>query len=206
MPSGQKLWEGVYAMREMINMIVVLTVLTTFSGGLLAAVKSKTQVRIENQVLKFQKAPAIKGIFPETTNDPLAERFNVKTENTELQIFPAKLSDGAKAIAFETSGTGFGGSLGLMVGINLDTDTIVGVRVTTHSETPGIGSRAKDNLSFVSQFSGKGLDTVFAVKADGGAIDAMSGATVTSKAVSLAATQAKEIYQKLKPEIVKQME
>ncbi|MCM2286262.1 MAG: RnfABCDGE type electron transport complex subunit G [Desulfobacula sp.] len=192
-------------MREMINMIVVLTVLTTFSGGLLAAVKSKTEVQIENQVLKFQKAPAIKGIFPETTNDPLAERFNVKNENMELQVFPGKLPDGSKAVAFETSGTGFGGAVGLMVGINLDKDTIIGVRVTTHSETPGIGSRAKDDPAFVSQFSGKGMDTNFGVKADGGAIDAMSGATVTSKAVSLAATQAKEIYQKLKPEIVKQM-
>nr|NJM03930.1 RnfABCDGE type electron transport complex subunit G [Desulfobacula sp.] len=192
-------------MREMINMIVVLTVLTTISGGLLAAVKSKTEVQIENQVLKFQKAPAIKGIFPETTNDPLAERFNVKGENLELQVFPGKLSDGSKAVAFETSGTGFGGSIGLMVGISLETDTIVGVRVTTHSETPGIGSRAKDNLSFVTQFAGKGLDTNFSVKADGGAIDAMSGATVTSKAVSVAANQAKEIYRTLKPEIVKQM-
>lgn len=193
-------------MREMMNMIVVLTVLTTFSGGLLAAVKSKTEVQIENQVLKFQKAPAIKGIFPETTNDPLAERFIVKGDNIELQVFPGKLPDGSKAVAFETKGSGFGGPVGLMVGIRLDTDSIVDVRVTTHSETPGIGSRAKDNLSFVSQFSGKGLDTNFSVKTDGGAIDAMSGATVTSKAVSLAATQAKEIYQKLKPEIVKQME
>ena len=193
-------------MREMIHMIVVLTVLTTFSGGLLAAVKSKTEVRIENQVLKFQKAPAIKGIFPEVTNDPLAERFTVKGDNIELQVFPGRLTDGSKAVAFETKGTGFGGPVGLMVGIRLDTDSIVDVRVTTHSETPGIGSRAKDNLSFVSQFSGKKLDTNFAVKADGGAIDAMSGATVTSKAVSLAANQAKEIYRKLKPEIVKQME
>ncbi len=193
-------------MREMINMIVVLTVLTTFSGGLLAAVRAKTQVQIENQVLKFQKAPAIKGIFPETTNDPLAERFIIKGDNIELQVFPGKLADGSKAIAFETSGTGFGGDVGLMVGINLDTDSIVDVRVTTHSETPGIGSRAKDNLSFVSQFSGKKLDTNFSVKAEGGVIDAMSGATVTSKAVGLAANQAKEIYRKLKPEIVKQME
>ncbi len=192
-------------MREMIHMIVVLTFLTTFSGGLLAAVKAKTQDRIENQVLKFQKAPAIKGIFPEVTNDPLAERFTVKNDTIQLQVFPGKLSNGSSAIAFETVGTGFGGPIGLMVGISLDTDTILDVRVTTHSETPGIGSRAKDNLSFVSQFSGKPLDTNFSVKADGGAIAAMSGATVTSKAVSLAATQAKEIYQKLKPEIVRQM-
>ena len=192
-------------MREIINMIVVLTVLTAFSGGLLATVKAKTEVQIENQVLKFQKAPAIKGIFPETSNDPLAERFMIDNEGVQLQVFPGKLSDGSKAVAFETKGTGFGGAVGLMVGINVDTDTLMDVRVTTHSETPGIGSRAKDNLSFVSQFSGKGLDTNFAVKADGGAIDAMSGATVTSKAVGVAANQAKEIYQKLKPEIIKQL-
>jgi len=192
-------------MREMISMIVVLTVLTAVSGGLLAAVKSGTEVQIENQILKFQKAPAIQDIFPEATNDPLAERFTIKTEDIELQIFPTLLSDGSKAIAFETKGGAFGGPIGLMVGINLSTDEIVDVRVTTHAETPGIGTRAKDDLSFVSQFSGLKMDTNFALKGDGGVIDAMSGATVTSKGVSVAAAQAKEIYQKLKPEIVKQM-
>jgi len=192
-------------MREMINMIVVLTALTAFSGGLLASVQSSTALRIENQVLKFQKAPAIQTIFPEVTNDPLAERFTLKSDNIELQIFPGKLPDGSKVVAFETKGTGFGGPVGLMVGINLETDKIIDVRVTTHSETPGIGSRAKDDLSFVSQFSGLGFDTNFALKTDGGSIDAMSGATVTSKGLSVAAAQAKELYQKLKPEIVKQI-
>ncbi len=191
-------------MREMINMIVVLTVLTAFSGGLLAAVQSGTQLKIENQVLKFQKAPAIAEIFPEATNDPLAERFTVKTDDIELQVFPGTLSDGSKAVAFETKGGGFGGPIGLMVGINIETDQIIQVRMTTHAETPGIGTRAKDDLSFVSQFAGKSLDTNFALK-DEGEIDAISGATVTSKGISLAAIQAKEIYQKLKPEIIKQI-
>lgn len=192
-------------MREMISMIVVLTVLTAISGGLLATVQSGTAVRIENQVLKFQKAPAIQDIFPEATNDPLAERFTIKSEGIELQIFPSILPDGTKAVAFETKGSAFGGPIGLMLGINLDTDEIVKVRVTTHAETPGIGSRAKDDLSFVSQFSGLLMDSDFSLKGDGGLIDAMSGATVTSKGVSVAANQAKAIYQKLKPEIVKQM-
>ncbi len=192
-------------MREMISMIVVLTVLTAVSGGLLAAVQSGTELRIENQVLKFQKAPAIQDIFPEVTNDPLAERFTIKTEDIELQIFPGKLSDGSKVVAFETKGSAFGGPIGLMVGINLETDEIVDVRVTTHAETPGIGSRAKDDLSFVSQFTGLAMDSNFALKGDGGLIDAMSGATVTSKGLSVAALQAKELYQKLKPEIVKQI-
>ncbi len=186
-------------------MIVVLTALTAFSGGLLAAVQSGTEVQIENQILKFQKAPAIKELFPEATNDPLAERFTIKKDDLELQIFPGKLSDGSKVVAFETKGTGFGGPVGLMVGIDLETDKLIEVRVTTHSETPGIGSRAKDDLAFVSQFAGIGLDTNFAIKSENGDIDAMSGATVTSKGLCVAAAKAKEVYQKLKPEIMKQI-
>ncbi|WP_300459252.1 RnfABCDGE type electron transport complex subunit G [Desulfobacula sp.] len=193
-------------MREMISMIVVLTVLTAVSGGLLAAVKSGTEVQIENQILKFQKAPAIQDIFPEATNDPLAERFTITAEDISLQIFPTKMADGSNAIVFETKGKGgYGGDVGLMIGINLETDQIVGARVTTHAETPGLGARAKDDPEFVSQFADQPIDANLALKNDSGTIDAMSGATITSKAVTLAAIQAQELYQKLKPEIVKQM-
>ena len=81
-------------MREMISMVVVLTVLTAVSGGLLAAVESGTKEQIEIQVLKFQKAPAIESIFPDVANDPIADRFTVKTDDMELQVFPTKLADG----------------------------------------------------------------------------------------------------------------
>lgn len=192
-------------MREMLSMIVVLTVLTAVSGGLLAAVKVKTEPQIEEQVLKFQKAPAIKAIFADATNDPIKERFNAKAEGLELQIFPSTLADGVKAVAFEAKGTGFGGSIGLMVGVNIETDEIIAVRVTTHSETPGIGSRAKEDLSFVGQFAGMSMASNFGTKGQGGDIDAMSGATVTSVGVSQAAVAAQDLYKKLKPEIVKQM-
>ncbi len=193
-------------MREMISMIVVLTVLTVISGGLLAAVKSGTEVQIENQILKFQKAPAIESIFPDVANDPIADRFTIKTEDMQLQVFPTKLSNGSKAVAFETKGTGFGGLVGLMVAINLDNDKVIDVRMTTHAETPGIGTKPKEDLSFVSQFTDLPImDTNFNLKGNGGVIDAVSGATVTSNALCTAAVQAKEVYQKLKPEIIKQM-
>ncbi|HKK00498.1 MAG TPA: RnfABCDGE type electron transport complex subunit G [Desulfotignum sp.] len=194
-------------MREMISMIVVLTLLASVSGGLLAAVKSGTELRIEEQILKFQKAPAIESLFTDVTNEPLKERFNIETQERTLQIFPAKLQDGSTAIAFETFGKGgYGGDIGLMVAINLDSDKLVGARVTTHAETPGLGSRAKDDPSFVSQFSGKPIDADLALKSDNGTIDAISGATVTSRAVARAAIQAQELYSKLKPEIQKQIQ
>jgi electron transport complex protein RnfG len=194
-------------MREMISMVVVLTVLTAVSGFLLSAVQGVTKVPIEEQVLKFQKAPAIEEIFPGVTNDPLKERFNIETDEYNIQVFPAKLEDGSKGIAFETKGKGgYGGDVGLMVGINLENDQVIAVRVTTHSETKGLGSRAKDNLDFVSQFADLGIDTNFALKGEGGVIDAMSGASITSGAVTRAALEAQEIYKALKPEIEKQIQ
>ncbi|MCF8044898.1 MAG: RnfABCDGE type electron transport complex subunit G [Desulfarculaceae bacterium] len=189
-------------MREMVNMVVVLTVITAVSGGILSMLKAGTEYRIENQILKFQKAPAINAIFSDATNDPLKDRFSIQAGEREVTFFPGKLKDGSKAVAFETKGTGFGGDVGLMVGVNIDTDQIVKVRVTTHSETPGIGSRAKDSTDFVSQFSGMNVaKNAFKVKKDDGTISAMSGATVTSRGVCTAARKAKELYMDLKPKI-----
>ncbi len=193
-------------MREMISMIVVLTVLTAVSGGLLAAVQSGTKERIEIQILNIVQKPAIEEIFPDVTNDPIAERFPIETEEMTLKIFPAKLSDGGNAIAFETKGKGgYGGDVGFMVGINLENDQIIAARVTTHAETPGFGARAKDDPEFVSQFESKPINDNMSLKSAGGSIDAMSGATVTSTALALAATQAQTLYKQLKPEILKEI-
>lgn len=192
-------------MREMISMVVVLTVLSAFSGGLLATVRSNTQDKIENQVLKFEKAPAIKAILSEVSNDPLLDRFKLTSDEEEITFFVGKKDGTPESIAFETQGKGFEGPIGLMVGIDIETDSVIGVRITTHSETPGVGSRAKDDPSFVSQFTGKPLEKGFAVKNDNGEIDAISGATITSKGVCIAATKAQVLYTKLKPEIKTQI-
>jgi len=188
----------------MISMVVVLTLLSAFSGGLLAAVRTGTKDRIEQQVLKFQKAPAVKQILSDVSNDPLQDRFKIMDNGQELTFFVGKYDGQPKAVTFETSGKGFGGNIGLMVGINIESDEIIGICVTTHSETPGVGSRAKDDPAFASQFAGMTMDKKFAIKKDGGDIDAISGATVTSKGVCVAAKQAQDIYTRLKPEIRKQ--
>jgi len=193
-------------MREMISMVVVLTVLTAVSGGLLAAVEKGTKAKIETAIFQNELKPAMDDIFGEVENDPANEKFELSLDGIKYIFYPAKLEDGSTAVALETKGKGgYGGDVGLMVGINLDTDLIVAARVTTHSETPGLGSKAKDDTAFVSQFAEKAVnDTNFGLKADGGVVDAMSGATITSTAVTLAAIQIQEVYKQLKPEILKQ--
>ena len=64
-------------MREMIKMVVILTILSSASGGLLAAIRIGTIDRIENQQLTFVKGPAIKAILEGASNDPIADRFKI---------------------------------------------------------------------------------------------------------------------------------
>jgi electron transport complex protein RnfG len=188
-------------MGEIIKMIVVLTFLSSFSGGLLAYVKENTEERIENQVLKFVKGPTLKSLFKDAENDPLADRFTIDRDEQMMTFFVAKLDGKTQTVAFETSGKGYGGDVGLMVAVDVATDKIYGVGVTTHSETAGLGSMAKDDPNFAAQFTGQPLLETIQVTGDGGKINALSGATITSRAVCAAASQAGQMYQDLKPEI-----
>ncbi len=192
-------------MREMIKMIVVLTILCSFSGGLLAAIRNETKDRIEIQQLTFVKGPAIMAILEGASNDPIADRFKIEDQGIERNFFIGVFDGKAGSVAFESSGKGFGGDIGIMVGVNTSDDSIVGVGVTTHSETPGVGSKAKSDPSFVAQFKDKPLVGAFQVKSDGGQVDALSGATVTSRGVTVAVTEAGAIYERLKPQIVEKL-
>ena len=192
-------------MRELINMVVVLTVLAVLSGGMLSGLRNATAARIEVQQLKFVKGPAIKAILKGVSNDPIKDRFAIKDGETERKFFVGKFDDKANTVAFESYGKGYGGDIGLMVGINMEDDTIVGAGVTTHSETPGLGATAKDDPDFVSQFKGLPIEETFKVTNDGGKVNALSGATITSRAVCAAATQAGGIYQRMKPQLTEKL-
>ena len=97
-------------MQDMIKMVVVLTVLSAVSGGLLAGVRNGTQAQIENQQLTFVKGPAIKTILEGASNDPIADRFKLPYAGGEESFFVGKFDGQPKAVVFETFGKGFGGS------------------------------------------------------------------------------------------------
>jgi electron transport complex protein RnfG len=188
-------------MREMIKMVVVLTILSFFSGGVLAYIRNTYQERIDDQVVKFVKGPAVGDIFEGADNDPIADRFTIKDGDVERTFFVGVFDGEPRGVAFETSGKGYGGVVGVMVGIDVKDNQLIGVSVTTHGETPGMGAKAKSDPSFAAQYKGLALEQPIAVTLDGGSISAISGATITSRAVSSAATDADKIYQKLKTQI-----
>jgi len=192
-------------MREMLKLFIAVVVFSCLSGGVLAAIQNVTKERIEYQQLKFIKGPTIKGIMEGCSNDPLIDRLKILDEAKEMNFFIGKFEGKPNAVAFETFGKGFGGVLGVIVGVDLENDKIIGVGVTTHSETPGVGSRAKSDPQFAAQFKGLPIAEPFKVKADGGQIDALSGATISSRGVCGAVVEAGEIYKKLKPTIIEKI-
>ena len=84
--------------------------------------------------------------------------------------------------------SGFGGNLDIMVGVGTD-GTCTGVSIISHSETSGLGANAT-KPAFRDQFVGK--SGTVAVEKDGGDIVALTGATITSRAVSEGVTAALE--------------
>jgi electron transport complex protein RnfG len=194
-------------MREMIKMIVVLTLLSSLSGGLLAAVRNGTKERIETQELTFVKGPAIENILKGASNDPVNDRFKIDDNGVERNFFVGIFDGNPNVITFETTSPGFADSIGLMVGINVEEDKIVSVGVTTHKETPGLGAKAAEKDSkFAAQFQGLTVDKLIKVTNDGGDVNAISGATITSRAVCVAATDACSIYSRMKPQIKESLE
>lgn len=192
-------------MRDIIQMIVVLALLGAASGGGLALVKSGTAEKIEYQQLKFVKGPAIKAIMEGCSNDPIVDRFKVAHGDSEKSFYVGVFDGKAKGVAFEASGKGFGGDIGVMMGVDLETGQLLGAGVTTHSETPGLGARAKDDPAFGAQFKGMSIDQDFSVKTDGGGVDAVSGATITSRGVCGALNDGVKVYNELKPKIEEEL-
>ena len=99
-----------------------------------------------------------------------------RREAEDAVLYTVSDADRTLGYCVEVVSAGFGGDLSLMVGFDAARE-IVGVAVVSHSETPGLGSLAAEP-DFLSQFAGKGGELTL-----GEDVDAISGATVSSRAV-----------------------
>jgi electron transport complex protein RnfG len=188
-------------------MVLVLTIVTGVWGCALSLVKIATQDQIEYQRIKNIKAPALKkALTVEYTNDPIKDRKNVvigkdkRGKPIERTIFYAKKDKKIVAIALEGFGTGYDGDVGVMMSILIPEEKIGSIAVTTHTETPGVGTKAIDSQTFIGQFNGKSVDTNFSP--GGGEIDAVTGATYTSHGIQKAIQKGVKIFKTNKAKIL----
>lgn len=118
------------------------------------------------------------------TKDPIAA-----TAEKAREAAKAAVLCGEEGYAVEgRSGEGYGGDIVLMVGFKKDKKTVISYKVLQASETPGLGMKLK-TPEFADQFSGKD-GSALKVKKDGGDIEAITSATITSRAVCKAIADA----------------
>lgn len=188
-------------MLALIKMVVVLGTICGLSGFALSYLKITTAPRIEEQVLTYVQGPAILKVFPDIDNSPIAERKRFTLpDGRKVTVFPGRKGGKLVGVALEDFGKGFGGDVGVMIGFDVNRDTLTGIGITTMKETPGLGTRVAEP-SFTGQFHGKPLTAK--LKSQGGEIDAVSGATISSSGVIAALGNAAKVYAALKPNIVK---
>ncbi|MDR2928791.1 MAG: RnfABCDGE type electron transport complex subunit G [Cytophagaceae bacterium] len=168
------------------NMVITLLLITVAAGTGLGFVYKLTKEPIA--IAKLQKQQnAIKDVVPEFDNDPSAEVYEmISDEGFTLKIFPAKKDGEIVGAAIETmSNSGFSGDVKIMVGMKPD-GTIINYSVLEHKETPGLGTKMADwfkNEKGNRSIIGKNPATSnMTVSKDGGDVDAITAATISSRA------------------------
>ena len=180
----------------LVNMLVALLVIAAVSGGVLGLVYGVTKDAIAEVDQKKNEA-AIQAVLPlEGEITYKADTLSYDYEGTTL-TFPCNLAYDAngnfQGAAVKTSESGFGGKIDMMVGFLAD-GTIKGTSVLSHSETPGLGANMTGK--FDDQFVDKNpADFKLTVSKDGGDVDAITAATITSRAFSKAVDKAYKAFE-----------
>lgn len=178
------------------NMALSLTLIALVSSALLGFVYEFTKEPIALSNLN-KKLNAIKQVVPEFSNNPNDEMFRLATgEGDSLEIYPAKKDDVIVGYAVNTyTSKGFSGNISLMAGFRPD-GTIINISVLEQKETPGLGTKMTEP-GFKDQFNEKNpAEFQLKVKKDGGPVDAITAATISSRAFCDAVQRAYNTLQK----------
>ncbi|KXG77769.1 FMN-binding protein [Thermotalea metallivorans] len=173
--------------------VLFMMVMTTIFTFLLAAVNQNTLAVIRNnQMIKNQKKILYAFAIPyrESMTAPqineLYHQHIKESKNENLTIYEGYMNDQLIGYAIAIEGPGLWGNIRGVVAINDAYDTILGINFLSHSETPGLGGRIDEDW-FKEQFRNIKIRAtppyVIYRPSPDGTVDAISGATLTSKAV-----------------------
>lgn len=190
-PQKQK--EGIF------SLTASLVIVSSLSALLLSYVYTITKAPIEAARNKAELAAIESVIGNDFDNNPYEDRTEISTaDNTEkLAFYPGKKGKKIKRFAIKTySDEAFGGRIELIVGFSIN-GKILNYEILASKETPGLGSKVAES-EFKDQFQGLSPKyESFKVSKDGGEIDAVTAATISSRAVIDAIDRAYNAYAKL---------
>lgn len=170
---------------------VILFLITVIAGALLGFINQLTEEPIAAAQKKakdeaYQLVMEQAAAFEE--DSALTEKMNAATPEGAVfsEIMTAKDANGAPVgyVMSVIAKEGYGGDITLTLGVDM-TGTITAIEVISQSETAGLGANCTQD-SFKGNFKGVKSDDTLKVTKDGGTIDAISGATITSRAVTKA--------------------
>ena len=178
----------------MVFSLLIITAVSSASLGFLHQLTKEPKAIAE----KIKQNFAIQKVLPEHNNEPSADAFVVDCFDCDdpLTCYPASQNGELVGIAVNTcTMNGYSGLVRLMVGFD-KTGNIINISVLEQRETPGLGTKMAD-AEFKDQFTGKnpGKNNL-AVKKDHGEIDAITAATISSRAFSEAVMRAYKSLEK----------
>jgi len=183
-----------------LNMTLTLFVITAVAAVALGYVYNITKDPI--QKAKDEKLKTAINIVVPGADEATIEEETVTVDGKDVIFYFVKVDDELKGTAVKTfSNNGFGGLIKVMVGFDAD-GKIIDSDVLEHKETPGLGDKSgKAVSSWNEQFKGMDISTmpeqILKVKKDGGVVDAITAATITSRAYCDAIQRAWTTYMEM---------
>lgn len=155
--------------------LFVSLILAFANGATKPVIEQRLQTDIQNALNQVLKADSYEAVtLPQGVGSDVKE------------IYTAKSGDDVLGYCVKVTPSGYGGAIQMIVGVAKD-GKVKGISITDMSETPGLGTLAKDE-KFIGQYKDKSAP--IKVNKDGGDIQALSGATITSRAVTKGVNQA----------------
>ena len=172
-------------MRDYLKYAGILFAITFVTALMLGVVNKFTAPVIENYKNEKMKA-AIEMVVEGKIDVSTEVKYDVQGESTVMEISSYTNDSGNTVYAVKSVPVGYAGDIEMMVGINSG-GLVTGVEIISMSETAGLGANAKGNTEWLAQFFGKGRDK----------LEAITGATITSKAVQKGVNDAREQVEKI---------
>ena len=184
-------------MKEIVRLGLILLAISFVAAVALKFTEQITAEPIAKQIAEASELSR-KAVMPEADAfEPIKESQleSLKAEYPILrEAYVSKVNGSINGYVVKTAPKGFAGPIEVTTGISID-GKITGVRVGTNTETPGLGDIAAKE-PFYSQYTGKSSETevgVNKIKGSDTEIQALTGATITSKAVTLGVNTATKV-------------
>lgn len=192
-------------MRDISRLVIALTSVCIMAAAALAVVDKATKEKRDNQD-RLAKLEAINAVLPEYDNEPDKETKELEG----VTFYLGKKDNKIVGIAFaQVSPKGYSGDIEVMLGVNPKGE-LYGIDVVRHMETPGLGSKIdspETGNKFKNQFFARERSAPLQIaskispKKDGGEIQAISGATISPRAVCEAVRNGLELFEKVKKNV-----